>query len=127
MVSFTLFSLEYSFIKQDMVGFRGCEGTLLTHIQLAIHQYSQVLFSRSVLYPSASQLVPIAEVTTIQVQDLILGFVEPREVHLGPPFKSVWISLNGISFLRHVDSTTQIGVICRLAEGIKSTGSFSSL
>ena len=27
---------------QNMVGFLGCEGTLLAHIQLAIHQYSQV-------------------------------------------------------------------------------------
>jgi len=29
---------------QDKVGFLGCEGTLLPHVQLGIHQYPQVLF-----------------------------------------------------------------------------------
>jgi len=36
---------------QDMVGFLGCEGTLLAHVQLAVHQYSQVLLSRAGLHP----------------------------------------------------------------------------
>ena len=30
---------------QDIVGFLGCEGTLLAHDQLAIHQYPQVILS----------------------------------------------------------------------------------
>ena len=34
---------------QDTVGFLGCEGTLLAHVQLAIHQNPQVFFSRAVL------------------------------------------------------------------------------
>ena len=36
---------------QDMVGFLGCEGTLLAHVQLPIHQHQQVLFGRAVLNP----------------------------------------------------------------------------
>ena len=36
---------------QVMVGFLGCKGTLLSHVQLPIHQYDQALFSRAVLYP----------------------------------------------------------------------------
>ena len=47
---------------QYMVGFLGCEGTLLAHVQLAIHQYSQVFFSRAVLYRVLPQLVLIVEV-----------------------------------------------------------------
>ena len=36
---------------QDMVGFLSCQGTVLAYAQFAIHQYSQILFSRAVLYP----------------------------------------------------------------------------
>ena len=32
-----------------MIGFLGCEGTLLAHAQFPMHQYPQVLFSRIVL------------------------------------------------------------------------------
>ena len=57
------------------------------------------------------------DVATIQVQDLAFGFVESHEAYLGPPLKPVWISLDGILSLRHVDNTTQLGVIHKLAEG----------
>jgi len=67
-----------------MVGFLSCKGTVLVHVQLAIHQYPQVLFDRAVLHPYILQLVLVVEVAMTQVQDLVLGFVEPREVHLGP-------------------------------------------
>jgi len=36
---------------QDMAGFLSREGTLLVHVQLPIHQDSQVLFSKAVLNP----------------------------------------------------------------------------
>ena len=42
---------------QDTVGFLGCEGTLLAHVQLPIHQYPQALFRRAVLNAFLSQLV----------------------------------------------------------------------
>ena len=34
-----------------MVGFLGCEGTLLAHFQLPIHQYPQVFFGNAALSP----------------------------------------------------------------------------
>jgi len=39
---------------QDMADLLGCRGALLAHVQLAIHQYSQVLLGRAVLYHSFS-------------------------------------------------------------------------
>ena len=44
---------------QDAVGFLGCEGTLLAHIQITIHQYPQVCFARAVFNPFIPQLVLI--------------------------------------------------------------------
>jgi len=73
----------------DTVGFVGCEGTLLDHIQVAIHQYSQALFSRDMLNSFILQFVLIVEVATVQVQDFALGFVEPHEDLLGPLFEPV--------------------------------------
>ena len=64
---------------QDPDGFWGFEGTLLAHIQLAIHQYPQDIFSRAVLYPFIPQFTLIEGVATTQVQYLALGFTEPHE------------------------------------------------
>ena len=79
---------------QDMVGFLGCEGTSLVHIELPIHQYRQVLFSKAVLSPFIPQLVLVVEVTLTQMQDLALVFVEPHEVLLGPLLTSDSVYLN---------------------------------
>ena len=102
---------------QDTVGFLGCEGIVLAHIQLPIHQYTQVLFGRAVLYPFILQFVLIVGVAMTQVQDFVLDFVEPCEVPLIPLLKPVVFSLNGILTHRHVDHTTQLGVIHKLTEG----------
>ena len=67
-----------------MVGFLGCEDTLLVHVQLAIHQKTQVLFVRAALNPFIPQLVLVVGLSSTQVQDLALAFVESHEVHLGP-------------------------------------------
>jgi len=94
----------------------GCEGTLLIHIQLIIHQYPQVLFGRAVLYPYIPLLVLLMEVTTTQVQDLALEFVEPHEVHLCPLlslFRSFWMA----SCLLDVSTAPLSLVNCKLAEG----------
>jgi len=47
------------------------------------------------------------------MQDLALGVVEPHEVSL---LKLVQVPLDGIPSLRCVNCTTQLGVICKLAE-----------
>ena len=59
----------------------------------------------------------VAGVAPIQMQDLALGFVEPHEVHTGPLVELVQVPLDGISSFWYVKRTTQLGVICKLAEG----------
>jgi len=51
------------------------------------------------------------------MRDLALRPVEPHEVHQGPPLQLVQVPLDGIPSLRRVDRTTQLGVICKIAEG----------
>jgi len=50
------------------------------------------------------------------VQDFALGLVAPHEVHRGPLLKLVQVPLNGILSFWYVNCTTQLGVICKLAE-----------
>ncbi|KAK4810846.1 hypothetical protein QYF61_008818 [Mycteria americana] len=102
---------------QDTVGFLGCERTLPAHVQLFIHQYPQVLLLRAALNPFIPQPVLVPGVALTQVQDLALGKVEPHEVHMGPLLELVQVPLNGIPSFWRVNSTTQLGVICKLAEG----------
>ena len=59
----------------------------------------------------------IAGVAPTHMQDLALGLVEPYEIHTGLLLELVQVPLDGIPSLRCVSCTTQLGVICRLAEG----------
>jgi len=52
-------------VAQYTVGFLGCKATLLAHVQLPIHQYPQVIFSRAMLNPFIPQVVLVADVTEI--------------------------------------------------------------
>ncbi|KAK4817045.1 hypothetical protein QYF61_026353 [Mycteria americana] len=61
--------------------------------------------------------VLIPEVALTQVQDLVLGLVEPHEVHMGPLLQLVQVPLDDILSFWRVNCTTQLGVICKLAEG----------
>ncbi|KAK4832883.1 hypothetical protein QYF61_026433 [Mycteria americana] len=99
-----------------MVGLLGCKYTLSAHVQLFIHQYPQVLLCRAALNPFIPQPVLILGVAVTHVQDLALGLVEPHEVHMGPLLKLVQVLLDGIPSFWHVNRTTQLGVICKLAE-----------
>jgi len=51
------------------------------------------------------------------MQDLALGFVEPRKLHTGPFLKLVQVPLDGIPSFWCVNCTTHLGVVCKLAEG----------
>ncbi|KAK4822574.1 hypothetical protein QYF61_017160 [Mycteria americana] len=82
-----------------------------------VHQYPQVLLLRAALNPFIPQPVLILGVAPAQVQDLQLGLDEPHKVHMGPLLKLVQVPLNGIPSLRHVNHTTQLGVLCKFAEG----------
>ncbi|KAK4816838.1 hypothetical protein QYF61_023902 [Mycteria americana] len=102
---------------QDTVGFLGCKCTLLAQVQLFIHQYPKVLLHRAALNPFILQHVLILGATPTQVQDLALGLVEPHEVHTGPLLQLVQVPLDDIPSFWCVNCTTQLGVICKLAEG----------
>ena len=71
-------------LAQDTIGSLVYKRTLLTHTELFIHQYPQVLLQRPALNPLIPQLVLIMGVASTHEQDLALRFVEPHEVHLGP-------------------------------------------
>ncbi|PKU42672.1 serine-rich hypothetical protein [Limosa lapponica baueri] len=51
------------------------------------------------------------------MRSLALGLVEPHKVYMSPLLKLVHVSPDGIPSLRRVNCTTQLGVICKLAEG----------
>jgi len=72
-----------------MAVFLGCESMLLAYILLTIHKYSQVFVGRAVFSPFISQLVLVVDVASTLVQDMVLGFVEPHEAHLGQLLKPV--------------------------------------
>ncbi|KAK4826362.1 hypothetical protein QYF61_007956, partial [Mycteria americana] len=93
---------------QDTVGFLGCKRTLLAHVQLVTHQYPQVLLHRASLNPFIPQPVLIPGVALTQVQDPVVGPVEPHEVHMGPLLKLVQVPLDGILSLRHVNSSLSL-------------------
>ena len=54
----------------------------------------------------------------LQVQELAIGLVKLQEVHVGTPFKPVKVLLDGNPCLQcWVNHTTQLSIICKLAEG----------
>ncbi|KAK4806181.1 hypothetical protein QYF61_001104 [Mycteria americana] len=61
---------------QDTVGPFGCQGTRLTHIQLAINPNPQVSFRGAALQPLVPQFVCIPRITPSQVQNLALALVK---------------------------------------------------
>ncbi|KAK4819146.1 hypothetical protein QYF61_025826 [Mycteria americana] len=104
-------------LAQDTVVFLGYKCTLTAHVELLINQYPQVLLLRAALNPFSAQPVFVLGIAPTHVQDLALGLVELHEVRTGPPLKPVKVPLDGIPSLQHVNCTTQLGVIGKLAEG----------
>ncbi|KAK4811360.1 hypothetical protein QYF61_027589 [Mycteria americana] len=74
-------------------------GTLLTHIEPAVNQHPQVPFCRAALQPLLSQSILVPGITPCQMQN--------------PAF----IPLQGLLSLERVNSTSQIGIISKLADG----------
>ncbi|KAK4810853.1 LOW QUALITY PROTEIN: hypothetical protein QYF61_008825 [Mycteria americana] len=103
------------YAAQDTVGFLGCERTLPAHVQLFIHQCPQVLLLRAALNHIIPQ--PVLKPRIAPTQDPALGLVEPHEVHTGPLLQLAQVPLDDIPSFWRVNCTTQLGVICKLAEG----------
>jgi len=99
-----------------MVGLLVSRHPLVAHFQLFTQQHPQVLLGRAALNPFIPQPALMVGVALSQVQDLALGLVEPHEVHTGPPLQLVQVPLDGI-LSWCVKCTTQVGIICKPAEG----------
>ncbi|KAK4819050.1 hypothetical protein QYF61_024689 [Mycteria americana] len=82
--------------SQDAIGLLGRLGTLLAHIQLAIYQYSQVLFRQAAFQPLFPKPVALHGVAVTQVQDLALSLVEPHTTDLGPSIQPVQVPLQSL-------------------------------
>ena len=105
---------------QDTVDLLACKHTLLAHIKLFIPQYPQVLLGRAALKPLTPLPVLVLRVALTQMQDHALGLVEPHDVHMGPLLELVQVPLDGIPSFWCVSCSTQLGIICKLAEGALS-------
>ncbi|KAK4817730.1 hypothetical protein QYF61_026530 [Mycteria americana] len=108
---------ELDALLQDVAGLLGCERTLSAHVQLFVHQYPRALFPRAALDHIIPQPVLKPRTAPTQVWDPALGLVEPHEVHTGPLLQLVQVPLDDIPSFWRVSCTTQLGVICKLAEG----------
>jgi len=84
---------------QDVVGFLGCERTLLDYVELLINQHPKSFSSGPALSPFSAQPVFVLGIVLTQVQDLALGLVELHEVCTGSPLKLVKVPLDGIPSL----------------------------
>ena len=62
--------------SQDTAGPSGCQGTLLTHIQLAINTNPQMSFQEAVVQPLIPQSVHITRIAPSQVENLALALVK---------------------------------------------------
>ena len=86
-------------------------------VMLSFSSTSKVLLSKAALYPFVPQPVLIVGVSMTHVQDPAVGLVELHEVHMGLLLKLFPGPLGGIPFVQPVNYTTQVVVICKLAEG----------
>ncbi|GAB0209612.1 hypothetical protein GRJ2_003426900 [Grus japonensis] len=56
----------------------------------------------------------------LKEKDLALGLVELHKVRTGRLLKPIKVPLDGIPSLKRINRTTQLGVICKFAEGALS-------
>ncbi|KAK4807078.1 hypothetical protein QYF61_018419 [Mycteria americana] len=87
------------------------------HVFLVLRTPELDAAPRAALNPFIPQSLLIWGIALTQVQDLALGLVEPHESHMGPLLEIVQVPLDDIPSLSQISCTTQLGVICKLAEG----------
>ncbi|KAK4823224.1 hypothetical protein QYF61_027565 [Mycteria americana] len=103
--------------SQDAIGFLGHLGTLLSHIQAAVNQHSQVLLCWAAFQPLFPKPVALHGVVVAQVQDLALSLAEPHTTGPSPSIQPVQIPLQSLPPLKQINTPTQLGVVCKLTEG----------
>ena len=79
--------------SQDAIGLLGYLGTLLTHIQLTVHQYTKVPFHQAAFQPLFPKPVGLPGVVVSKMQDPTLGPIEIRTVCLGPSIQPLHVPL----------------------------------
>jgi len=103
-------------VTQATVGLLGCKHILLAHVESSINCHSSIRLLRDALMSFSAEPVSVLGIALTQMQNLAVGLVELSEVVVGPPLKPVQVPLGSISSLSRVSCTTQVGVICGLAE-----------
>ena len=106
--------------SQDAAGLLGHLGTLLAHVQASIKQHPQILILCTAFEPLCPKPVALHGVIVAKVQDPALGLVKPHPICLSPAVQPIQIPLKGHPVLRQIDTTSQLGVTCKLTEGILS-------
>ena len=90
---------------------------MAAHVESSINQHSQILLLRAALKTFSVQFVSVLGVALTQVQNHACGLVELHEVGMGPLLKPVQVPLDGFPSFQYINCTTQLGAICKLAEG----------
>lgn len=107
---------------RDTIGFLGCKCALPAHHQLFVHQYPQILHSAA-LSPLTAQPVFMFGIALAQMQDLVFGLVELSGICKDSALRPAQVSLDGSPSLQRADCTTQLSVLCKLADSAFSATS----
>jgi len=84
------------------------ESRMLLAFQAAsAHQDPHVVLHRATLKEFA-QLVHVSRIILTQVQNFVFCFVEPHQVHKGPPFELIEVPLGGIPSFCCINYTTHL-------------------
>lgn len=102
-------------------------GTLLAYVQPSINLHPQIHFSQTVFQPLCPNPITLSVVDVTKVQDLELSLIywncllELYTIGLSP---SIWFIQDLLKCLptpRQVNTSSQLGVICKLIEGALMT------
>lgn len=74
---------------QDMFCPFGCQGSLLTPIELTVNQHPQIPFYRAVLQLLLSQFILVPGISPFQVQNLALGLLKFHAIDNCPMFSYI--------------------------------------
>ncbi|TRZ22684.1 hypothetical protein HGM15179_004392 [Zosterops borbonicus] len=101
---------------QDAIGPLGHLGTPWLMFTCC-HQNPQVPFCLGTVQPHRLQLITLQGVVVAKMQDLELDLVKPCITVLGPSIQLVQVPLQGPPTLQQIDTRSQLGVICKFADG----------
>lgn len=92
-------------------------GTLLAHVHLSIDQHPQVCSFHTVFQPHCPKPGVLPGAAATKTQDSALGIAELHPIGLSLAVQPVQIPLQCIPTPRQIDTSCQLGVICKLNEG----------